>query len=144
MNKTTKVVIGVLSALCLTLAYLISSQIPRATYEFRNPPKLLTPEVKVGEEVKWVNDICKLHNKDFYSQRTFFNLDTGRKYVIPEYGTRATLSKGECRVSEASQLVSVSLNIPAGKYELIVDVFVKSNRFSTDKFEYTVGVFTIK
>lgn len=141
MSKLLKGIVGILIALCLVLLYFIYLQFPQPTYKLNNPPKLLTAEVSAGEEVRWQNDVCKLHDHDFYSQRTFINLDTGRKYIVPEYGTRGTLKKGECRVNEVTQKVPNDLS--PGHYQLLVEVFVKTSRFSTDKFEYTVGIFII-
>lgn len=142
MNKLTKGVIAVLGLLCVILVYLVYTQLPQPTYKLNNPPKLLTQEVKAGEEVKWQNDICKLHDHEFASQRTFINLGTGRHYPTGDIGTKGTLKKGECRVSEVSQ--QVPKDLPAGAYSLLVEVVVQSNHFNTDKFEYTVGPFTIK
>lgn len=137
-----KMFIALLAGLCLVLVYFICSQFPQPTYKLRSDPKILTPEVKVGEMVKWQNDICKLHDHNFTSQRTFINLDTGRRYPVPDIGTKGTLKKGECRVIESSQKVIESI-LP-GRYELLIEVFVQSNHWSRDKFEYTVKEFTIK
>lgn len=137
-----KVIIGLLVFLCLILGYFIYTQIPGPTYKFRSPPKLLTPIVSVGGIVKWQNDICRLQNHPFYSQKTFINLSTGRHYPIPDLATKATLKAGECQVIDVSQMVPT--DIPSGMYDLLTEVFVKSNPWNTDTFQYTIGPFTIK
>ena len=145
MNKIIKLVIGLLVVLCLTLLYFIYLQLPRATYKLQNEPKLLTPEVKAGDELVWLNDICKLHDKDFYSERVLKRLDNKREFPsldTPILNAQTPLQKGECRMSEVRQVIPE--NQPVGEYELITRIFVKQNSRSTDKFEYTIGPFTIK
>lgn len=147
MNKLTKIIIVILVALCLILSYFIYTQIPKSTYKLRHQPKLLTSEIVQGGELVWQNDICKLHDRDYRTERVLRNLDSKREFAIDTTNNRSSsnatsLKKGECRISEISQ--SIPINQQPGEYQLIIRIFVKSNKYSIDKFEYTVGPFTIK
>lgn len=124
--------------------YILYEQLPKPTYKLKAEPILLTSMVRAGEEVKWQNSICKLHDKEFYTQRVLKNLDTKRVYPIDVATTISSnpLKKGECRVSNTSQIIP--LNQTPGRYDLVTQIFVKVNNFNTDKFEYTVGEFEIK
>lgn len=122
--------------------FVLYQQLPHRVYKLNNPPRLITQSVPAGGLLQWQNDVCKLHNSPFYSQRTLVNLDTGREYLFSDIGTKGTLNKGECRVSIISQLIPD--NQPQGRYELKTQVFVKTNRWTTDKFEYSVGPFEVK
>lgn len=137
MTKTIKSIIGILASLCMILVYFIYLQIPSQTYKLQDVPKLLTKNVKGGEEIKWQSNVCKLHDKDYRTERVLQNLDTKREFplnVTTSKSTAPPLKKGECRVSEVSQLVP--LDQPPGNYELIIRIFVKSNKYHEDKFEY--------
>lgn len=141
--KLTISIITVLGALSLILFYFIYLSLPKATYKLNKLPVLLTKEVERGDQVRWISDVCKLHNKDYRTERVLRNLDSRREFPLEiSISKLPPLKKGECRASEASQLIPA--NQPPGKYELITRVFVKSNKYSINKFEYTVGEFTIK
>ena len=134
-------------ALCFGL-FIVYEQLPKPTYRLEKPPVLLTSEVAPGSYLMWINDICKLHNSDFYVERILHDLNGKRDYTIditnkadPNSATLASLRQNECRTSEIKQLIPIDQ--PPGEYTLITKVFVKANRFSIDKFEYSVGPFEI-
>lgn len=139
--------LAILGLITSRLLYVIYLEAPRPTYRLQEPPKLLTYEVKAGEYVKWQSDICKLHDKEFRTERILKNLDTKREIELEATinrppGNLPPLKKGECRINDASQLIPEEI-LP-GQYEIVTNVYVKSTNRSIDKFEYSVGPFTIK
>lgn len=143
MKILLKILFVFLMLSILYAGFIFYEQLPKPTYKLKSPPILLTSIVQAGYEVKWQNNICKLHDKEFYTQRVLKNLDTKRVYPIDVATTISNppLKKGECRVSNASQIIPI--NQTPGRYDLVTQIFVKVNNFNTDKFEYTVGEFEI-